>query len=189
MLFGATGFLTMFTLGGISGIMLLAVVPFDIHVSDTYFIVAHIHYVLFGGSVFMIFAGIYHWFQKMTGRMYDESPRQGALLAVVRLLQPDLRAHAPGRHRRNAGRWPTTPRSSYLEGDHLEISFILPLVPDLLYNMIASWRNGPLARTRGEAHSLEVGRSHHRRVFNFDQVPTVVTTTPRRPGHGGVFKP
>ena len=68
----ALGFITMFTLGGISGIM-LAVIPFDIHVSDTYFIVAHIHYVLFGGSVFTIFAGIYHWFPKMTGRMYDES--------------------------------------------------------------------------------------------------------------------
>ena len=68
----ALGFITMFTLGGISGIM-LAVVPFDIHVSDTYFIVAHIHYVLFGGSVFTIFAGLYHWFPKMTGRMYDET--------------------------------------------------------------------------------------------------------------------
>ncbi|MFL5924476.1 MAG: cbb3-type cytochrome c oxidase subunit I, partial [Gaiellaceae bacterium] len=67
----ALGFLTMFTLGGISGVM-LAVIPYDIHVSDTYFIVAHIHYVLFGGSVFTIFAGIYHWFPKMTGRMYDE---------------------------------------------------------------------------------------------------------------------
>ena len=60
----ALGFITMFTLGGISGIM-LAVIPFTIHVSDTYFIVAHIHYVLFGGSVFTIFAGIYHWFPKM----------------------------------------------------------------------------------------------------------------------------
>ena len=61
----------MFTLGGISGVM-LAMIPLDIHVSDTYFIVAHIHYVLFGGSLFTIFAGVYYWFPKMTGRMYDE---------------------------------------------------------------------------------------------------------------------
>src|SRR5207237_7397724 len=68
----ALGFLTMFTCGGISGVM-LAMIPITIHVSDTYFIVAHIHYVLFGGSLFTIFAGIYYWFPKMTGRMYDES--------------------------------------------------------------------------------------------------------------------
>ena len=67
----ALGFLTMFTLGGISGVM-LAIIPVTIHVSDTYFIVAHIHYVLFGGSLFTIFAGVYYWFPKMTGRMYDE---------------------------------------------------------------------------------------------------------------------
>src|ERR671929_820764 len=64
----ALGFLTMFTLGGISGVV-LAMVPMDIYVSDTYFIVAHIHYVLYGGSLFTIFAGVYHWFPKMTGRM------------------------------------------------------------------------------------------------------------------------
>src|SRR3984893_812680 len=67
----ALGFLTTFTLGGISGVM-LAMVPFDIHVSATYFIVAHIHYVLFGGSLMTIFAGVYYWFPKMTGRMVDE---------------------------------------------------------------------------------------------------------------------
>src|SRR5467141_1805594 len=67
----ALGFITMFTLGGISGIM-LAVIPVDIHVSDTYFVVAHIHYVLFGGSVFGIFAALYYWFPKITGRMLSE---------------------------------------------------------------------------------------------------------------------
>ena len=67
----ALGFIVTFMIGGISGVM-LGMVPLDIHVSDTYFIVAHIHFVLFGGSVFTIFAGIYHWFPKMTGRMYDE---------------------------------------------------------------------------------------------------------------------
>ncbi len=67
----ALGFLTMFTLGGISGVM-LAMLPITIHVSDTYFIVAHIHYVLYGGSLFTIFAGVYYWFPKMTGRMFDD---------------------------------------------------------------------------------------------------------------------
>ena len=67
----ALGFISTFVIGGLSGIY-LAAVPIDIHASDTYFIVAHIHYVLFGGSVFTIFAGIYYWFPKMTGRMFDE---------------------------------------------------------------------------------------------------------------------
>src|SRR5207249_2207945 len=68
----ALGFVSMFVIGGLSGVYLGAV-PIDIHTSDTAFIVAHIHYVLFGGSFFTIMAGVYYWFPKMTGRMYDET--------------------------------------------------------------------------------------------------------------------
>lgn len=67
----ALGFVSVFTLGGITGIM-LASVPVDLHEHGTYFLVAHLHYVLFGGSVFAIFAGLYYYWPKMTGRMLDE---------------------------------------------------------------------------------------------------------------------
>ncbi|MEV6065442.1 cytochrome c oxidase subunit I [Nocardia sp. NPDC052001] len=65
------GFLVTFLFGGLSGVI-LAAPPIDFHVSDTYFVVAHFHYVLFGTIVFATFAGIYFWFPKMTGRMMDE---------------------------------------------------------------------------------------------------------------------
>ena len=67
----AMGFLCTFVIGGLSGVM-LGTIPVDIQVTDTYFVVAHIHYVFVGGSLFTIFAGIHYWFPKMTGRMYNE---------------------------------------------------------------------------------------------------------------------
>jgi cytochrome c oxidase subunit 1 len=65
------GFLSMFVIGGLTGIMLGAV-PVNWQVTDTYFVVGHFHFVLFGGTVFAVFAGIYYWFPKATGRMLDE---------------------------------------------------------------------------------------------------------------------
>jgi cytochrome c oxidase subunit 1 len=66
----ALAFVAMFVIGGLSGIF-MAATPVDIYIHDTYFIVAHIHYVVFGGSVFGIFAAIYYWFPKMFGRMMN----------------------------------------------------------------------------------------------------------------------
>ena len=70
-LYFAAALPALFVIGGISGVI-LAVFPVDWQLHDSYFVVAHLHYVLFGGSVFGIFAGIYYWFPKMTGRMMSE---------------------------------------------------------------------------------------------------------------------
>jgi cytochrome c oxidase subunit 1 len=67
----ALGFIALFTMGGLSGIF-LAAFPIDWQVNDTYYVVAHFHYVLFGGSMFGIFAGLYYWWPKMFGRLLDE---------------------------------------------------------------------------------------------------------------------
>lgn len=68
----ALAFVSMFIIGGLSGVF-MASAPVDIYIHDTYFIVAHIHYVLFGGSLFGIFAGIYYWYPKMFGKMLNET--------------------------------------------------------------------------------------------------------------------
>ncbi len=67
----SVGFIGTFLMGGITGIF-LAVFPVDWQLHDTYFVVAHFHYTAFGGAAFMVFAGLYYWFPKMSGRMMDE---------------------------------------------------------------------------------------------------------------------
>jgi cytochrome c oxidase subunit 1 len=68
----AVGFIFVFTMGGFTG-LILAIMPIDIQLQDTYYVVAHFHYVLVAGSLFSLFAGFYFWVPKWTGRMYDET--------------------------------------------------------------------------------------------------------------------
>jgi cytochrome c oxidase subunit I+III len=68
----ALGFLIVFLIGGVTGVQ-LGSVPFDLQAHDTFFVVAHFHYVLLGGTVFPLFAAIYYWYPKMTGRMFSET--------------------------------------------------------------------------------------------------------------------
>jgi cytochrome c oxidase subunit 1 len=67
----ALGFIGLFTLGGLTGVM-LATLGFDVHVHDTYFVIAHFHYIMVGGSVIAYFGGLHFWWPKITGRMYNE---------------------------------------------------------------------------------------------------------------------
>jgi cytochrome c oxidase subunit 1 len=172
----ALGFLSMFVIGGLSGVMLGAV-PIDIHVSQTYFIVAHIHYVLFGGSVFTIFAGIYYWFPKMTGRMYDE--RLGKLhfwLTFVGFNLTFFPMHilgTDGMPRRVADYLPKYADLNMfisLASFGLGISVIV-----FLYNMITSWRFGEIAPANPwRAMTLEWQVTSPPPIFNFDEIPQVV---------------
>jgi cytochrome c oxidase subunit 1 len=75
------GFVANFVLGGLTGVM-LAAVPFDLQVHDTYFVVAHFHYVLIGGAVFPLFGALAYWFPKMTGRMLSETAGRWAFALV-----------------------------------------------------------------------------------------------------------
>lgn len=172
----ALGFIVSFLLGGISGVM-VALVPLDMHVTDTYFIVAHIHFVLFAGSVLTIFAGIYHWFPKMTGRMYDE--RLGhwhfalTLIGTWGTFVPMHWIGMEGMPRRVAdyasqfGHW-----NLFISIN----SFILGAAQLIfVYNMIVSWRFGPKAGDNPwRAHSIEWQVSSPPPIYNFDQIPRVV---------------
>jgi cytochrome c oxidase subunit 1 len=172
----AMGFITMFVLGGISGVM-LAMVPFDLDVSKTYFIVAHIHYVLYGGSVFTIFAGAYYWFPKMTGRMYDE--RLGrwhfwTTLVFFNLTFAPMHVIGiqgmPRRVATYASQFATWNLLISIASFGLGLSTLI-----FVYNMITSWRGGPRAAANPwRALTLEWQVSSPPPIFNFDSLPTIV---------------
>jgi cytochrome c oxidase subunit I len=172
----ALGFLTTFTLGGISGVM-LAMIPFDIHVSSTYFIVAHIHYVLFGGSLMTIFAGVYYWFPKMTGRMYDERLGKwhfwttfiffNLTFAPMHILGME---GMPRRVATYAEKFADLNLFISIASWMLGLSTLI-----FLYNMVTSWRGGPRSVSNPwRGMTLEWQVSSPPPVFNFDRIPTVV---------------
>jgi cytochrome c oxidase subunit 1 len=172
----ALGFLTTFTLGGISGVM-LAMIPFDIHVSATYFIVAHIHYVLFGGSLMTIFAGVYYWFPKMTGRMYDEGLGKWHFWTTFVFFNltfgPMHILGLQGMPRRVAD---YAAKFADLNLFISIMSFGLGLSTLVfVYNMITSWRGGTRAvGNPWRGLTLEWQVSSPPPIFNFDRVPTIV---------------
>ena len=172
----ALGFLSMFVIGGLSGVMLGAV-PVDIHMNQTYFVVAHIHYVLFGGSVFTIFAGFYYWFPKFTGRMYDE--KLGKLhfwLTFVGFNLTFFPMHILGTEGMPRRVVDYAPKFADLNMFISLASFGLGASTIVfVYNVVTSWRSGEKAPANPwHAMTLEWQVSSPPPIFNFDEVPQVV---------------
>ncbi|MCK9926051.1 cytochrome c oxidase subunit I [Frankia sp. Mgl5] len=178
------GFLVTFLLGGLTGVM-LASPPIDFHVSDSYFVVAHFHYVVFGTVVFAAFAGTYFWFPKLTGRMMND--RLGRIhfwtvflgFHLTFLVQHYLGMQ--GMPRRYADYGPddgfTTLNTISTAGSFLLGVSTLPF----MYNVWNSYRRGRLAVVDdpwGYGNSLEWATSSPPPRHNFHQLPRIRSERP-----------
>jgi len=180
----SVGFIGTFLVGGISGVF-LAVFPVDWQLTDTYFVVAHIHYVLMGGAVFTIFAAIYYWFPKITGRMLSEGlGRMSFWLMLIGFHMTFLIQHVMGLD--------GMPRRVYEYSNvgHLFVynvistvgSFILAVgVLVTVANVVRSVKVGVLAGPDPwKANTLEWFTASPPPVNNFDAIPRVRSVEPMK---------
>ncbi len=178
----AIAFLIQFVIGGLTGIM-FATVPVDWQLTDTYFVVAHFHYVLIGGIVFALFAATFYWFPKMTGRLLDE--RLGKIqfwLWVIGFNGTFGVQHLLGLMGmpRRVYTYGDNPGWALLNGISTVSAFLMAagtLV--LIWNVVASLRRGPIAGNNPwEGFTLEWYTSSPPPVENFESLPVIESRRP-----------
>jgi cytochrome c oxidase subunit 1 len=181
-LYFVLGFFFIFVIGGLSGIM-LASVPIDTQVHDTYFVVAHFHYVLVGGAVFPLLGAAYYWFPKITGRMMSETlGRWNFWLAFIGFNVAFFPMHILGMlgmprrvytYQPEMG-WGTLNMVATLGAIVMFASFVLFLV-----NVVRSNRSGDIAGDNPwDAGTLEWATSSPPPAYNFARMPVVTSHEP-----------
>jgi cytochrome c oxidase subunit I len=178
----AVGFLVMFTIGGLSGVS-FAAFPIDWQVTDTYYLVAHIHYVLFGGTVFAMFAGVYYWFPKWSGRMLSEKLGKWHFwLILVGFNMTFMVQHFLGLMgmTRRVFTYPNLPDWGTLNMISTTGAFLMGIaVAVFIWNVWTSLSNGePAGDNPWNAWTLEWATTSPPPEHNFDQVPPVRSRRP-----------
>lgn len=178
----AVAFLIEFTIGGLSGIS-FAIVPIDWQVTDSYYVVAHLHYVFVGGSLFGVFSGLFYWFPKMSGRMLDEKlGRIFFWLFVIGFNLTFLIQHVLGMMGmpRRVYTYPALPNYTLFNAISTAGAFIMALsVLVLLYNIYKSLKSGKNAGADPwDAYTLEWHTSSPPGLKNFDTLPPVRSARP-----------
>jgi cytochrome c oxidase subunit I+III len=176
------GFIVTFVVGGLTGVM-VASVPFDTQVHDTYFVVAHFHYVLIGGAVFPLLGAVYYWFPKMTGRMMSERLGKWAFwLIVIGFNLTFFPMHIlglQGMPRRVYTYQPDMPW--YGLNMFVSLSAIILVAGFLVFfiDAIRSARRGPIAPDNPwDAPTLEWSTASPPPSFNFARMPVVSGPNP-----------